>query len=211
MADNISFDDLIPSKQTDKSAPSTGADISFDDLIPKQAGPRPSTTPLIEGKGGAAFGVYPKATPDQDPTSRIATNIGRTATESIVPTGAGLAGFGGGMAAVTPVALAAGGAVASTVAGAPFAPVVTGAIQLAGCLGGAFAASGAAKKVQDMMHELFAPEDFAKRQEEKKAFPGATFVTELGVGMAGMSPKTAVTALFPNPGIVAKLAFTDVG
>ena len=40
MADNISFDDLIPSKQTDKSAPSKGADISFDDLIPKQAEPR---------------------------------------------------------------------------------------------------------------------------------------------------------------------------
>jgi hypothetical protein len=211
MADNISFDDLIPSKQTDKSAPSTGADISFDDLIPKQAGPRPSTTQLIEGKGGAAFGVYPKAAPDQEPVSRIATNIGRTATEAVIPTGAGLAGFGGGMAAVTPVALAAGGAVASTVAGAPFAPVVTGAIQLAGGLGGAFAASGAAKKVQDWMHELFAPEDFAKRQEEKKAFPGATFVTELGVGMAGMSPKTAVTALSPTAGKVAKLASTDVG
>jgi hypothetical protein len=205
MADNISFDDLIPSKQTDKSAPSTGADISFDDLIPKQAGPRPSTTPLIEGKGGAAFGVYPKATPDQDPTSRIATNIGRTATEAVIPTGAGLAGFGGGMAASMPVAAAV-----APLTG-PFAPVVAGAIQLGGGLGGAFLASGAAKKIQDWMHEAFAPEDFAKRQEEKKAFPGATFVTELGVGMAGMSPKTVVTALSPNASKVARLASTDVG
>jgi hypothetical protein len=205
MADNISFDDLIPSKQTDKSAPSTGADISFDDLIPKQAGPRPSTTQLIEGKGGAAFGVYPKAAPDQDPTSRIATNIGRTATEAVIPTGAGLAGFGGGMAASMPVAAAV-----APLTG-PFAPVVAGAIQLGGGLGGAFLASGAAKKLQDMMHQTFAPEDYAKRQEEKKAFPGATFVTELGVGMAGMSPKTAVTALSPTAGKVAKLASTDVG
>jgi len=205
MADNISFDDLIPSKQTDKSAPSTGADISFDDLIPKQAGPRPSTTQLIEGKGGAAFGVYPKAAPDQEPVSRIATNIGRTATESIVPTGAGLAGFGTGMAASMPVAAAV-----APLTG-PFAPVVAGAIQLGGGLGGAFLASGAAKKLQDMMHEAFAPEDFAKRQEEKKAFPNTTFVTELGVGMAGMSPKTVVSALSPTAGKVAKLASTDVG
>ena len=205
MADNISFDDLIPSKQTDKSAPSKGADISFDDLIPKQAEARPSTTPLIEGKGGAAFGIYPKATLDQEPASRIATNIGRTATEAVVPTGAGLAGFGGGMAAAMPVAAAV-----APLTG-PFAPVVAGAIQLAGGFGGALVASGAAKKVQDMMHEAFAPEDFAKRQVEKKQFPGATFVTELGVGMAGMSPRTAVTALSPTAGKVAKLASTDVG
>jgi hypothetical protein len=205
MADNISFDDLIPSKQTDKSAPSKGADISFDDLIPKQAEARPSTTQLIEGKGGAAFGVYPKATPDQDPTSRIATNIGRTATESIVPTGAGLAGFGGGMAASMPVAAAV-----APLTG-PFAPVVAGAIQLAGGFGGALVASGAAKKIQDMMHEAFAPEDFAQRQAEKKQFPNTTFVTELGVGMAGMSPRTVVTALSPTAGKVAKLASTETG
>jgi len=205
MANNISFDDLIPSKQTDKSAPSKGADISFDDLIPKQAEARTSTTPLIEGKGGAAFGVYPKASLDQESPSRIATNIGRTATEAVIPTGAGLAGFGAGMAASMPVATAV-----APLTG-PFAPVVAGAIQLSGGLGGAFLASGSAKKVQDWMHELFAPEDFAKRQEEKKAFPGATFVTELGVGMAGMSPKTAVTALSPTAGKVAKLASTDVG
>jgi hypothetical protein len=205
MADNISFDDLIPSKQTDKSAPSKGTDISFDDLIPKQAEAKPSTTSVIEGKGGAAFGIYPKATIDQDPASRIATNIGRTAVEAIGPTGFGLAGFGGGMAASMPVA-----AVIAPLTG-PFAPVVAGAIQLAGGFGGALVASGAAKKVQDMMHEAFAPEDFAKRQAEKKEFPGATFVTELGVGMAGMSPRTAVTALSPTAGKVAKLASTETG
>jgi hypothetical protein len=205
MADNISFDDLIPSKQTDKSAPSKGADISFDDLIPKQAEARPSTTSVIEGKGGAAFGIYPKASTDQEPTSRIATNIGRTATEAVIPTGAGLAGFGGGMAAAMPVAAAV-----APLTG-PFAPVVAGAIQLAGGFGGALVASGAAKKVQDMMHEAFAPEDFARRQAEKKQFPGATFVTELGVGMAGMSPKTVVSALSPTAGKFTRLASTETG
>jgi len=205
MANDISFDDLVPSKQVNKSVPSTGVDISFDDLVPKEPQAKPSTTRLIEGKGGAAFGVYPKAGLDQDPTSRIATNIGRTATESVIPTGAGLAGFGGGMAASMPVAAAV-----APLTG-PFAPVVAGAIQLAGGFGGALVASGAAKKIQDMMHEAFAPEDFAKRQEEKKRYPGATFVTELGVGMAGMSPKTAVTALSPTAGKFTKLASTDVG
>ena len=205
MADNISFDDLIPSKQTDKSASSKGTDISFDDLIPKQAETRPSTTSVIEGKGGAAFGVYPKATLDQEPTSRIATNIGRTATEAVIPTGAGLAGFGGGMAASMPVAAAV-----APLTG-PFAPVVAGAIQLAGGFGGALVASGAAKKIQDMMHEAFAPEDFAQRQAEKKQFPNTTFVTELGVGMAGMSPKTVATALSPTAGKFTKLASTETG
>ena len=37
MATDISFDDLVPSKQT--SAPAKKADISFDDLIPKTAAP----------------------------------------------------------------------------------------------------------------------------------------------------------------------------
>jgi hypothetical protein len=205
MADNISFDDLIPSKQTDKSAPSKGADISFDDLIPKQAEPRTSTTPLVEGKGGAAFGVYPKATPDQESASRIATNIGRTATEAVAPTIAGYGGVGLGLAATAPVA-----AVVAPLTG-PFAPITYGAIQFGGALGGAFLASGAAKKVQDWMHQAFAPEDFAQRQEEKKAFPGATFVTELGVGMAGMSPKTVTTALSPTAGRFTKLASTETG
>ena len=205
MADNISFDDLIPSKQTDKSAPSKGADISFDDLIPKQAEPRTSTTPLVEGKGGAAFGVYPKATPDQESASRIATNIGRTATEAVAPTIAGYGGVGLGLTATAPVA-----AVVAPLTG-PFAPITYGAIQFGGALGGAFLASGAAKKVQDWMHQAFAPEDFAQRQEEKKAFPGATFVTELGVGMAGMSPKTVATALSPTAGKFTKLASTETG
>ena len=212
MADNISFDDLIPSKQTDKSAPSKGADISFDDLIPKQEEARTSTTPLIEGKGGAAFGVYPKAgLIDQDPASRVAKHIGRTGLEAVVPTGAGLAGFGAGMAASMPAAAAAGTALAATGVGAPFAPVVAGAITLGGGFGGAMLASGSAKWLQDLMHRTYAPADYSLRQAERQAFPNTTFATELGVGMAGMSPRTAVAALSPTAGKFARLASTDTG
>lgn len=164
-----------------------------------------STTKPVEGKGGAAFGMYPKAGTDQDPTSRIATNIGRTGVEAIGPTIAGYGGVGVGLAATAPVAAAV-----APLTG-PFAPITYGAIQFGGALGGAFLASGAAKKVQDWMHQAFAPEDFAKRQEEKKEFPGATFVTELGVGMAGMSPKTVATALSPTASKFTKLASTEAG
>ena len=177
--------------------PSKG--VSFEEASIK------STTPVVEGKGGAAFGVYPKATSDQESASRIATNIGRTATEAVAPTIAGYGGVGVGLAATAPVAAAV-----APLTG-PFAPITYGAIQFGGALGGAFLASGAAKKVQDWMHQAFAPEDFAQRQEEKKAFPGATFVTELGVGMAGMSPKTVATALSPTAGKFTKLASTEAG
>jgi hypothetical protein len=211
MADNISFDDLIPSKQTDKSAPSKGADISFDDLIPKQAEARPSTTPLIEGKGGAAFGVYPKAAPDQEPVSRIATNIGRTATEAVIPTGAGFVGFGTGATIAAPYAAAASGALATTGVGAPFAPIVGGAIMLGGGFGGAMVASGAAKWMQDLMHKTFAPEDYARRQEERKEFPNATFATELGVGLLGTSPKTTATVAKEGVSKLARLVSTPTG
>jgi hypothetical protein len=211
MADNISFDDLIPSKQTDKSAPSTGADISFDDLIPKQTEARTSTTPLIEGKGGAAFGVYPKATPDQESASRIGTHIGETAKEALLPTGAGFVGFGTGATVAAPYAAAASGALASTGVGAPFAPIVGGAIMLGGGFGGAMVASGAAKWMQDLMHKTFAPEDFARREAERKEFPNATFATELGVGLLGTSPKTTATVAKEGVSKLARLVSTPAG
>jgi hypothetical protein len=156
MANDISFDDLIPSKQT--TAPAKGADVSFDDLIPKQ------------------------------PTKEVGSrwhNIGRTAVESIPGAAAGLAGFGAGMEAAAPVA-----AVAAPLTG-PAAPITAGAIELAGGLGGAFLASGAAQKVTDWMHEAFAPEDYKQRQIEKAQRPYGTFAAQTLTNLAGMSPKTA--------------------
>ena len=59
MATNISFDDLMPSKQT--SAPTKGADISFDDLVSKPvSAATTSASAPVEGSGGAAFGMYSK-------------------------------------------------------------------------------------------------------------------------------------------------------
>jgi len=233
MATDISFDDLIPTKQRGSSTPSKGtnisfddlipskassskeANISFDDLIPKEPEARPSTTPIIEGEGGAAFGMYSKpglqSGSTSDAASRLGRNIYRTGGEAIVPTGAGLAGFGAGMAVAAPYAASAAAATAATGIGAPFAPIVGGAVVLGGGFGGAMVASGAAKKVQDLMHKTFAPEDYAQRQIEKEAYPTSTFVTELGVGMAGMSPRTAVSAVSEGASRAAKFVASPIG
>ena len=215
MATDISFDDLIPTKQQGSSTSSRGINISFDDLIPKEPEVRPSTTPIIEGEGGAAFGMYSKpglqSGPTRDSASRLGRNIYRTGGEAIVPTGAGLAGFGAGMAIAAPYAASAAAATAATGVGAPFAPIVGGAVVLGGGFGGAMVASGAAKKVQDLMHKTFAPEDYAQRQIEKEAYPTSTFLTELGVGMAGMSPRTAVNAVSDGASRAARFVASPIG
>lgn len=112
-------------------------------------------------------------------------NIARTGVESLPAAGAGLYGFGTGMAAAAPVATAV-----APLTG-PFAPLTAGAIELAGGLGGAFIASGAAQKITDMLHELVAPDDFKQRQIEKAQRPYGTFAAQTLANLAGMSPKTA--------------------
>lgn len=155
------------------------ADVSFDDLIPKQkeTGAKASSDVSFDD-------LIPASTkaPQKEVGSTL-HNVFRTAGESVAPTAFGLAGFGAGMSAAAPVA-----ASAAAVSG-PFAPAVGGAIALAGGLGGAFVGSGAAQKVQNWMHELFAPQDFKQRQIEKQQHPTSTFLTGLGVGLLGQSPK----------------------
>lgn len=125
------------------------------------------------------------ATPKQPIVGSRYHNIARTGIESLPAAGAGLAGFGTGMTAIAPVAAAV-----APITG-PFAPITAGAIELAGGLGGAFIASGAAQKVTDMLHELVAPEDFKQRQIEKAQRPYGTFAAQTLANLAGMSPKTA--------------------
>ena len=220
MAQEISFDDLIPATQeraaatpaVSSTAPVTSSnEISFDDLLPvEKQGARSSTTPIVEGEGGAAFSMYPKPGMQPDSVSRLGKNIYRTAGEAVIPTGAGFAGFGSGMAIAAPYAAAATAATAATGVGAPFAPIVGGAITLGGGFGGAMVASGAARWLQDLMHKTFEPEDYKQRQIEKLAYPTSTFLTELGVSVAGMSPKTVVNNAASANKLV-RLASTPAG
>jgi hypothetical protein len=195
------------------------AGISFDEAagvtpskgISFEEASTTSTTKAVEGEGGAAFGMYPKAGMTKESASRIGKHIGETAEEALLPTGASFVGFGTGATIAAPYAAAASGALATTGVGAPFAPVVGGAILLGGGFGGALVASGAAKWMQDLMHKTFAPEDYARRQEERKEFPGATFAAELGVGLLGTSPKTTATVAKEGVSKLAQLISTPVG
>lgn len=201
MANDISFDDLIP-KQSATS--SKGTDVSFDDLVPVASASAP-----VEGKSGAAFGVYPKAgMKPNEVISDVASNIVNTTAKSLLPTGAAFAGFSAGATVAAPYGAAATAATAPVVG--PFAPVIGGAIVLGGGLGTAFVASGAAKKVQDMLEELVDPEGFEQRKLQQQRNPTSTFLTELGVGLVGTSPKTAVTAA-QKLGTLSRLASTPAG
>lgn len=144
------------------------------------------STPVAKSSWGQEDEVVKQ--PSKQPTKEVGGrwhNIARTAVEAAPAAAAGLAGFGAGMEAAAPVA-----AGAATISG-PFAPITAGAIELAGGLGGAFIASGAAQKVTDWMHEAFAPEDYKQRQIEKAQHPYGTFAAQTATNLAGMSPKTA--------------------
>jgi hypothetical protein len=210
MADFGQNDEVIT-----KSVPIPKSSWGGDDEVVAPSAPAISASAPVEGSGGAAFGMYSKpglqSGSTSDAASRLGRNIYRTGGEAIVPTGAGLAGFGAGMAIAAPYAASATAATAATGIGAPFAPVVGGAVMLGGGFGGAMVASGAAKKVQDLMHKTFAPEDYAQRQIEKEAYPTSTFVTELGVGMAGMSPRTAVSAVSEGASRAARFVASPIG
>jgi hypothetical protein len=159
----------------------TSKGISFDEAV----APATSASAPVEGSSGAAFGVYPKpGMKPNDELSRSARNIGRSALEASPATAAGLYGFGAGMAAVaTPAA-----AVAAVPVVGPFAAAT---LSLSTGLGTAFVASGAAQKVTDWMHEVFAPEDYAQRKAEKEAHPYEAFAGQTLANLAGMSPRTA--------------------
>ena len=174
MAD-VSFDDLIPAKDT--TAPSKGADISFDDLIPKT-----STTPAVEGKGGAAFGMYPK--PGMKPQDTI-SGAAKTAGESFVRSLPGTAGFlaGAGVAegatsfVTTPLAVAN--------------PIAGGLAKLAINMTGGFIGAGGATKVAEYLEAAFDPEGFAERKARREQYPTASSAGEVAAGFAGSSYKTA--------------------
>ena len=149
----------------------------------------PSTATPVEDKPTASAFDPSTASPVEDTKQPIVGgrfhNIGRSALEAAPSAAAGVTGFGAGMAAAAPVAAAV-----APFTG-PFAPITAGAIELAGGLGIAFVASGAAQKLTDMMHKAFAPEDYAQRQIEKAQRPYGTFAAQTLAGLAGMSPKTA--------------------
>lgn len=93
MATDISFDDLIPSKEQDATTPSKEVDISFDDLVPKEP---PKTTSL---------GTFTREAVLASPATAVGIGVGSAVATATAPFGpyvaipativaGGAAGFG---------------------------------------------------------------------------------------------------------------------
>jgi len=171
MANDLSFDDLTPTKQT--STPSKGVDLSFDDLVFKPT-LTPATTSAsapVEGSGGAAFGVYPK--PGMQPAKEgDTTALGVIATRYPEAAAAARGGLAVGRlaAAVTPPVLPVVG---------PFAkPIAT----VAGGLVGAYATSMGINSLEEEVDKLFGTDIIGLKRRQEEQRPGLVFATEMAGG-----------------------------
>jgi hypothetical protein len=194
----ISFEEAAGAQST---TPSKG--ISFEEATGAPTAPVTSASAPVEGKGGAAFGMYAK--PGMKPNeqvSRAATNIGRSALEAAPGSLAGLAGFGGGMEIGTAM-----GVITSPV----LTPAAIPVLGFAGGLLGAFGSSAAVTAVSDKIHKTLFPEDWTARQQEKQANPYETFAGETLANLMGMSPKTMAAPVTQGMSKLGRLASTDIG
>jgi len=197
MADFGQGDEVV-SKPTTTAKSSWG---SNDDVVTPT--PATSASAPVEGKGGAAFGMYAK--PGMKPNeqvSRAATNIGRSALEAAPGSLAGLAGFGGGMEIGTAI-----GVITSPV----LTPAAIPALGFAGGLLGAFGSSAAVTAISDKIHKTLFPEDWTARQQEKQANPYEAFAGETLANLMGMSPKTMAAPVTQGMSKLGRLASTDIG
>ena len=162
MATNISFDDLMPSKQT--SAPTKGADISFDDLISKPVSvPTTSASAPVEGSGGAAFGMYSK--PGMQPMREGETSslgaFGASALESVAATPGALLGARGAMAVTPPVLPVVG----------PFAKPIAG---IAGGITGGILSQMGINSLEDAIDKTFGTNIVSTREQQRRENPIAS-------------------------------------
>ena len=170
MATNISFDDLMPSKQT--SAPTKGADISFDDLISKPvSAPVTSASAPVEGSGGAAFGMYSK--PGMQPMKEGETSslgaFGASALESVAATPVALAGARAAMAVTPPVLPVVG----------PFAKPIAG---IAGGIAGGILGQFGVNSLEDAVDQVFGTNIVKTREQQRRENPIASLAGQVAGG-----------------------------
>ena len=167
MAKDISFDDLVPSKQT--SAPTKGADISFDDLISKPvSAPATSASAPVEGSGGAAFGMYSK--PGMQPMKEGETSslgaFGASALESVAATPGALLGARAAMAA-TPTVLPIVGGFAKPIAG------------IAGGITGGILSQMGINSLEDAIDKTFGTNIVSTREQQRRENPMASLAGQV--------------------------------
>lgn len=170
MATNISFDDLMPSKQT--SALTKEADISFDDLISKPvSAPATSASAPIDSRGGAAFGMYPR--PGMKPMGEGETSslgaFGASALESVAATPAALLGARGAMA-VTPPVLPVVGPLAKPIAG------------IAGGIAGGILGQFGVNSLEDAVDQVFGTNIVKTREQQRRENPMASLAGQVAGG-----------------------------
>jgi len=163
MATNISFDDLMPSKQT--SAPAKGADISFDDLISK-----PVSAPATSAEVPTAprLNVPP---PKENETSVLGTIATRYPE-------AAAAAYGG-------IKLA--GAVGSRIPALPgkLAIVKPAAMVATGLIGSIATAMGI-NSLEEQVDKMFGTDIMGLKRKQEEERPGLVFGTQLVGG--GFNP-----------------------
>jgi len=163
MANDISFDDLIPKQST---ASTKGADVSFDDLIPARSASAP-----VEGSSGAAFGVYPK--PGMKPMAeRDTTTLGAfaaSAGEAIAATPVALAGARAAMAVTPPVLPVVG----------PFAKPIAG---IAGGIAGGILGNFGVTSLEGAIDDVFGTDILGIREQQRRESPGASLAGQVAGG-----------------------------
>jgi hypothetical protein len=166
MADFGQNDEVVSKRSTATTKSSWGND---DEVVAST--PATSASAPVEGKSGAAFGVYPK--PGMAPMKeRDTTTLGAfaaSAGEAIAATPVALAGARGAMA-VTPAVLPVVG---------PFAKPIAG---IAGGIAGGVLGSMGVTGLEDAIDKVFGTDILATREQQRRENPGASLAGQVAGG-----------------------------
>jgi hypothetical protein len=156
------------------------ADFGQEDEVVSKSSAAPAVAKSSWGADDEVVNKFPTK-----PTSQFHAGY-RAAGESVAPGLGGLTGAVAGATAIAPYAATA------AAASGPFAPVVGASLELLGAGAGAFVGAETVGWMQNKLHQLFAPEDYEARKEERKQYPITTTVGNIAGGVVGLSPKVAI-------------------
>ena len=168
----MAFDPDAYLSKSEPSAPTPTKGFDPDAYLSK-AEQASSATPPVEGKGGAAFGMYPK--PKMGPGTD-ATGLGAfaaSAIESVAATPGVLLGARAGAAVMPPVAPIIG-------------PLSKPAGAVVGGLVGGFAASGAISATESFIDKVMGTNISATRQAQQEQYPYQSLAGQVAGG--GFNP-----------------------
>ena len=173
-----------PDAYLSKSEPSAPAPTKgFDpDAYLSKAEQASSATPPVEGKGGAAFGMYPKpGMKPEDTVSGAAKTAGESFVRGLPGTGGFIAGAGAASALASPVVTPL--TIANPIAGA--------LTELTVMMTGGLVGSAGVNSLADKLSALIDPQGYAAWEASKEQYPKSAEAGSIAAGFAGSSYKTA--------------------